>query len=247
MRLLDSSAYVAIRLSRQHMATSRRTWLSIAQVFRAIGVSRMANAKLDLTIMPFRGEYYEVVPAKHHYLNGLLYPVPDPQFPFLGVHFTKRIGGGIEASPNAVLALKREGYLKNSFDANDVSEYAKFRGFLDHGCKHWRMSVGEYHRSWSKAAFVRALQRLMPELTREDLVPGSSGVQRRPWISMEDLSTTSTLFIQTASSMFVTCRRPPLPRRSLLESTSLIQSSSTTDSIWGTDQAQLNYPKKSNL
>jgi (S)-2-hydroxyglutarate dehydrogenase len=140
-------------------------------------VSRMANAKLDLTIMPFRGEYYEVVPAKHHYLKGLLYPVPDPQFPFLGVHFTRRIGGGIEAGPNAVLAMKREGYQKNSFDAGDVFEYTRSPGFWIMAARHWRMSVGEYRRSWSKAAFVRALQRLMPELAQEDLVPGASGVR----------------------------------------------------------------------
>jgi L-2-hydroxyglutarate oxidase len=140
-------------------------------------ISRMANAKLDLTIVPFRGEYYEIVPSKHHYLKGLLYPVPDPQFPFLGVHFTRRIGGGIEAGPNAVLAMKREGYLKSSFDFGDVFEYARFPGFWTMTAKHWRMSVGEYHRSWSKAAFVRALQRLMPELMREDLVPGGSGVR----------------------------------------------------------------------
>jgi (S)-2-hydroxyglutarate dehydrogenase len=140
-------------------------------------VSRMANAQLDLTIVPFRGEYYEVVPAKHHYLKGLLYPVPDPQFPFLGVHFTRRIGGGIEAGPNAVLAMKREGYQKNSFDVGDVFEYARFPGFWTMAARHWRMSVGEYRRSWSKAAFVRALQRLIPELAQEDLVPGASGVR----------------------------------------------------------------------
>jgi L-2-hydroxyglutarate oxidase len=140
-------------------------------------VSRMANAQLDLTIVPFRGEYYEMVSAKNHYLKGLLYPVPDPQFPFLGVHFTRRMGGGIEAGPNAVLALKREGYLKNSFNFGDVCEYARFPGFWTMTGKHWRMSLGEYHRSWSKAAFVRALQRLMPELAREDLVPGGSGVR----------------------------------------------------------------------
>jgi (S)-2-hydroxyglutarate dehydrogenase len=140
-------------------------------------VSRMANAKLDLTIVPFRGEYYELIPAKHHYLRGLLYPVPDPQFPFLGVHFTRRIGGGVEAGPNAVLAMKREGYQKNSFDLRDVFEYARFPGFWTMTAKHWRMSVGEYHRSWSKAAFVRALQRLMPELSLEDLVPGAPGVR----------------------------------------------------------------------
>jgi len=140
-------------------------------------VSRMANAKLDLTIVPFRGEYYEVVPAKQHYLKGLLYPVPDPQFPFLGVHFTRRIGGGVEAGPNAVLALKREGYQKNSFDLGDVFEYARFPGFWTMTSKYWRMSLGEYHRSWSKTAFVRAVQRIMPELSLEDLVPGASGVR----------------------------------------------------------------------
>jgi L-2-hydroxyglutarate oxidase len=137
----------------------------------------MANAKLDQAIVPFRGEYYEVVPAKHHYLRELLYPVPDPQFPFLGVHFTRRIGGGIEAGPNAVLAMKREGYQKNSFDVGDVFEYARFPGFWTMAARHWRTSVGEYRRSWCKAAFVRALPRLMPELAQDDLVPGASGVR----------------------------------------------------------------------
>jgi L-2-hydroxyglutarate oxidase LhgO len=140
-------------------------------------ISRMAGARLDLMIVPFRGEYYELAQAKRHYIKGLLYPVPDPQFPFLGVHFTRRIEGGVEAGPNAVLALKREGYSKNSFDLGDVLEYATFPGFWRMAAKHWQMSVGEYHRSWSKAAFVRALQRLMPELTSEDLVLGGSGVR----------------------------------------------------------------------
>jgi len=140
-------------------------------------VSRMANAQLDLMIVPFRGEYYEIASAKHHYVKGLLYPVPDPQFPFLGVHFTRRIEGGVEAGPNAVLALKREGYSKRSFDVGDVFEYAIFPGFWKMAAKHWQTSMGEYHRSWSKAAFVRALQRLLPELRSEDLLPGGSGVR----------------------------------------------------------------------
>jgi L-2-hydroxyglutarate oxidase len=140
-------------------------------------ISRLAKATLDLTIVPFRGEYYDIVPAKHHYLKGLIYPVPDPRFPFLGVHFTKRIGGGVEAGPNAVLALKREGYSKTSFAARDVFEYATSPGFWMMAAKHWRMSVAEYHRSWSKSVFVRALQRLMPELEPNDLAPGGSGVR----------------------------------------------------------------------
>ena len=140
-------------------------------------VTQMSGTKLDLTIVPFRGEYYDLVPSRHHYLNGLLYPVPDPAFPFLGVHFTRRIGGGIEAGPNAVLAFKREGYRKSSFALADVAAYTTFPGFWIMAGKHWQMSLGEYHRSWSKAAFVRALQRLMPQLTPDDLVPAPSGVR----------------------------------------------------------------------
>ncbi|MGC1300051.1 MAG: L-2-hydroxyglutarate oxidase [Alloacidobacterium sp.] len=140
-------------------------------------ISRLSKTKLDLTIVPFRGEYYDIVPAKHHYLKGLIYPVPDPRFPFLGVHFTKRVGGGVEAGPNAVLALKREGYSKTSFRARDVFEYVTFPGFWMMAAKNWQMSVGEYHRSWSKPAFVRALQRLMPDLSSDDLMPGGSGVR----------------------------------------------------------------------
>lgn len=140
-------------------------------------VSKMAGARLDLTIVPFRGEYYELVPEKHHMVKGLIYPVPDPQFPFLGVHFTRRIGGGVEAGPNAVLALKREGYRKTSFDALDVARFAAFPGFWTMAAKHWRMSMGEYRRSWSKQAFVQALRRLMPELTVDDLRVGGSGVR----------------------------------------------------------------------
>lgn len=140
-------------------------------------ISRLTNEKLDLAIVPFRGEYYDLVPAKHHYVKGLIYPVPDPRFPFLGVHFTRRIGGGVEAGPNAVLALKREGYSKTSFRVRDVFDYAMFPGFWIMAAKYWRTSIGEYHRSWSKPAFVRALQRLMPELSADDLAPGGSGVR----------------------------------------------------------------------
>src|SRR6201994_2494523 len=114
-------------------------------------MSRLAKSKLDLTIVPFRGEYYDIVPEKHHYIRGLIYPVPDPRFPFLGVHFTRRIGGGVEAGPNAVLALKREGYEKTSFKASDVYEYAVFPGFWIMAAKYWTMSLSEYRRSFSKA------------------------------------------------------------------------------------------------
>jgi (S)-2-hydroxyglutarate dehydrogenase len=140
-------------------------------------IARVANSRLDLSIVPFRGEYYDIVPAKHHLVKSLIYPVPDPRFPFLGVHFTTRIGGGVEAGPNAVLALKREGYSKTSFHHRDVFEYATFPGFWRMAQKHWRLSIDEYYRSFSKAAFVRALQRLVPEIASDDLKPGGSGVR----------------------------------------------------------------------
>ncbi len=140
-------------------------------------ISRMANTRLDLEIIPFRGEYYDLAPSRTHLLKGLIYPVPDPRFPFLGVHFTRRVGGGVEAGPNAVLALKREGYSKRSFDVADVMEFSMFPGFWMMAAKYWQTSLGEYYRSWSKAAFVRALQRLMPAITEKDLVPGGSGVR----------------------------------------------------------------------
>jgi L-2-hydroxyglutarate oxidase LhgO len=140
-------------------------------------ISRMSTAKLDLMILPFRGEYYDLVAPKRHYVNSLIYPVPDPRFPFLGVHFTKRIGGEVEAGPNAVLAFRREGYSKNSFRATDVFEFATFPGFWRMAATHWRLSLGEYYRSVNKAAFVRALQRFIPALTEDDLEPGGSGVR----------------------------------------------------------------------
>ena len=140
-------------------------------------LSRMAGAKLDLTIVPFRGEYYDLAKDKELLVRGLIYPVPDPRFPFLGVHFTRRIGGGVEAGPNAVLALAREGYNKQSFKAKDVLGYATFPGFWIMAAKYGKVGVEEYYRSWSKRTFVRSLQKLVPEITEADLVPGGSGVR----------------------------------------------------------------------
>lgn len=140
-------------------------------------VSRMAGAKLDLTIVPFRGEYYDLAKDREWLVRGLVYPVPDPRFPFLGVHFTRRIGGGVEAGPNAVLALSREGYDKQSFRAKDVFDYATFPGFWIMAAKYGKVGAEEYYRSYSKRAFVRSLQKLIPAITEADLVPGGSGVR----------------------------------------------------------------------
>ena len=140
-------------------------------------IARAAGARLDARIVPFRGEYYEIAPERHELVRGLIYPVPDPKFPFLGVHFTRRIGGGVEAGPNAVLALKREGYRKTDFSLADAAATLTFPGFWRMAAKYWRSGLDEFYRSLSKAAFVRALQRLLPEIGEDDLRPGGAGVR----------------------------------------------------------------------
>jgi len=110
-------------------------------------------------------------------VRALIYPVPDPRFPFLGVHFTRRVNGSVDAGPNAVLAFRREGYRRTDFNWRDLASSLAFPGFWRMGAKNWRSGLDEFHRSFSKPAFVRALQRLVPEVSAEDLVPGSSGVR----------------------------------------------------------------------
>jgi L-2-hydroxyglutarate oxidase len=140
-------------------------------------ISRMAGEDPDVIIVPFRGEYYDLIPERSALVRGLIYPVPDPQFPFLGVHFTRRITGGVDAGPNAVLAFRREGYRRTDFNLHDLASSLAFPGFWRMAAKHWRSGLDEFHRSFSKPAFVRALQRLLPELRAEDLIPGGSGVR----------------------------------------------------------------------
>jgi L-2-hydroxyglutarate oxidase len=140
-------------------------------------VARMCGVKPGLQIIPFRGEYYNLVPQRHGLVRNLIYPVPDPRFPFLGVHFTRRIAGGVEAGPNAVLAFKRQGYKKTSFSLRDAGQFALYPGFWAMSLKFWKMGLGEFYRSFSKKAFVRALQRLIPEIQAADLQPGGAGVR----------------------------------------------------------------------
>jgi L-2-hydroxyglutarate oxidase len=140
-------------------------------------VARRCGVNPGLKIIPFRGEYYEIKPEKHHLVKNLIYPVPDPRFPFLGVHFTRMIQGGVEAGPNAVLAFKRKGYTKSSFSLFDMAETLSFPGFWLMGMKYWKMGLGEFHRSFSKSAFVSALQKLIPEIQDDDVVPGGAGVR----------------------------------------------------------------------
>jgi L-2-hydroxyglutarate oxidase LhgO len=140
-------------------------------------IARMAGERPEVQIVPFRGEYYDLVPERAGLVRALIYPVPDPRFPFLGVHFTRRIHGNVDAGPNAIFAFKREGYRSGDFSLRDTVESLMFPGFWRVAAKHWRMGKDEAARSVSKAAFVAGLQKLVPDVRAEDLVPGGSGVR----------------------------------------------------------------------
>ena len=140
-------------------------------------IAQLGNANPEAKIIPFRGEYYELVPEKRYLVKGLIYPVPNPAFPFLGVHFTRMIDGSVHAGPNAVLSLKREGYKKTDFDLRDFSEIITYPGLWKLAAKYADEGIQEIIRSFSKAAFVRSLQQLIPEVQAEDVVPAGAGVR----------------------------------------------------------------------
>jgi L-2-hydroxyglutarate oxidase len=140
-------------------------------------IAELAGLSAPARILPFRGEYFELVPERRDLVRDLIYPVPDPAFPFLGVHFTRGIDGSVHAGPNAVLALRREGYSPWSFRPADAAGMAAYPGFWRLARQHWRTGTGEYRRSLSKQAFVRSLQRLIPAVRAQDLVPAPAGVR----------------------------------------------------------------------
>jgi L-2-hydroxyglutarate oxidase len=140
-------------------------------------VARSAGLFPDVRIVPFRGEYYEFKPQRSNLVKHLIYPVPDPQMPFLGVHFTRMIDGTVEAGPNAVLAWRREGYRRSDISLRDLAETMSFAGFWKLAARFWRVGIEEHGRSFSKRLFVKSLQRLMPEIRSSDLIPGGSGVR----------------------------------------------------------------------
>jgi L-2-hydroxyglutarate oxidase len=140
-------------------------------------VARLCGAEPDVRIFPFRGEYYELAPQARHRVRGLIYPVPDPRFPFLGVHLTRRVDGSVEAGPNAVLAWRREGYRKGSFAPRDAAEIVTWGGFWRMAGRFWRTAAMEAWRSAVKGVFLRDLQRLLPDLRAADLAPGGAGVR----------------------------------------------------------------------
>jgi L-2-hydroxyglutarate oxidase len=140
-------------------------------------VARLAGSRPPAKIVPFRGEYFELIPEKHHLVRGLIYPVPDPRFPFLGAHFTRVIDNGVEAGPNAVLAFAREGYRKTDINLRDLAETLAYPAFWKLIARYWRTAAGEVFRSLSRRAFAADLATLVPEITAQDMVPAPAGVR----------------------------------------------------------------------
>jgi (S)-2-hydroxyglutarate dehydrogenase len=185
-------------------------------------ISRLAGEKPEMQIVPFRGEYYDLVPEKEYLVKSLIYPVPDPRFPFLGVHFTQRVHGGVDAGPNAVLALKREGYHWSEVSVRDTADTISYPGFWRLAGKYWHYGAGEVYRSLNKQAFVRALQRLVPEVRSEDLVKDGAGVRaqalRRDGSLVEDFQ-----FVRSANILNV-CNVPsPAATASLAIGNAIVQ------------------------
>jgi (S)-2-hydroxyglutarate dehydrogenase len=189
-------------------------------VINCAGLHSDRVAKLDKVdpkakIVPFRGEYYELVPEKRYLVNTLIYPVPNPDFPFLGVHFTKMIDGSVHAGPNAVLSLKREGYKKTDFDLRDFMEVMTFPGFWKLAAKNADEGIKEIIRSFSKAAFVRSLQRLIPEVRSEDVIPTHAGV--RAQALMDDGKLVDDFLIVQGHNAVHVCNAPSPAATSSLE------------------------------
>ncbi|HEY9603804.1 MAG TPA: L-2-hydroxyglutarate oxidase [Allocoleopsis sp.] len=178
-------------------------------------IARLDKVDPKAKIVPFRGEYYELVPEKRYLVNTLIYPVPNPDFPFLGVHFTKMIDGSVHAGPNAVLSLKREGYKKTDFDLRDFMEVMTFPGFWKLAAKNADEGIKEIIRSFSKAAFVRSLQRLIPEVQSEDVIPTHAGV--RAQALMDDGKLVDDFLIVQGHNSVHVCNAPSPAATSSLE------------------------------
>jgi L-2-hydroxyglutarate oxidase len=169
-------------------------------------VTRLSGQKSEVKIVPFRGEYYALKPNAHQLCKNLIYPVPDPSFPFLGVHFTRMIDQRVECGPNAVLAFAREGYHKTDINLGDLVESLTYTGFLKLAAKYWRTGLGELWRSISKAAFVKALQRLLPAIRADDLEPAPAGV--RAQAVAPDGSMVDDFLIQETERVINVCNAP---------------------------------------
>ena len=165
-----------VAVSTQHHTITARRIVNCAGLYSDV-IARLAGAPTEVQIIPFRGEYYFLRPEREALVKGLIYPVPDPEFPFLGVHFTRTIHGEVEAGPNAVLAFAREGYRWTAFKPLEFAGTLRYAGFWTMARKYWKVGAWEVHRSLSKKKFVESLRRLVPELKPEDIKPGGSGVR----------------------------------------------------------------------
>jgi L-2-hydroxyglutarate oxidase len=174
VRSIDERGDLAITTDR---GVEHAKWLINCGGLNCDRIARSMGLTPDVRIIPFRGEYYFLQPSSHGLVRGLIYPVPDPALPFLGVHFTRTVYGQVEAGPNAVLAFSREGYTMRQVDWDHLADTLSFGGFWKMAARFWRTGVYEFYRSLSKAAFVRVLQELVPAITAADLTRGGAGVR----------------------------------------------------------------------
>ena len=199
-------------------------------------LARLEGGRPELRIIPFRGEYYELEASRRELVKGLIYPVPDPRFPFLGVHFTRCIDGSVEAGPNAVLALSREGYRKTQIRLRDLGGVLAYPGFWKLASRYWRTGLDEFTRSFSKGAFVKALSRLIPEIRVDDLVAGGAGIRAqalRPNGQLED----DFVIVDRPYSLHV-CNAPsPAATASLAIATEIVRRASSSFEL-GTTASQ---------
>jgi (S)-2-hydroxyglutarate dehydrogenase len=180
--LFENKVIQITEQSKQILVATNQQEITTRKVVNCAGlysdkVTKLSAPNTDIQILPFRGEYFELVKNREYLVKNLIYPVPNPNFPFLGVHFTRMAHGGIEAGPNAVLAYKREGYTRWQVDGKELWETLSHPGFQKVAAKYWQDGLGELYRSYSKAAFVKALQHLIPSIKSEDLVEGNAGVR----------------------------------------------------------------------
>ncbi|MHB1091217.1 MAG: L-2-hydroxyglutarate oxidase [Ilumatobacteraceae bacterium] len=189
-------------------------------------VAKMSGTDIDLRILPFRGEYFTLTAEGQALIKNLIYPVSNPEFPFLGVHFTRMIGGGVECGPNAVLAFAREGYRKTDINLTDLWESLTWPGFRKVARKYWKTGIGEYYRSFSKVAFTRALKRLVPEIEASHLVPAEAGVRAQACDRTGGLI--DDFYIQRNGRVLNVCNAP-----SPAATASLAIGSSIADSVLG--------------
>jgi L-2-hydroxyglutarate oxidase LhgO len=229
-KVITGAAVIGIQRSGGTVVETRRGAFQAKTVINCAGlysdkVAMMAGADPGVRIVPFRGEYYELAEERRAWVRGLIYPVPNPALPFLGVHFTRRVNGSVEAGPNAVLALRREGYRKTDISAGEMASALGFPGFWKMAKRQWRTAIGEYYRSFSKAAFTRSLQKLIPEIREQDLTAGGSGVRAQAIDSAGKL-VDDFRFVQSAGMVHVLNVPSPAATASLVIGREIVKSAS---------------------